>query len=77
MRSILEEAGLPFDELAGILMRNSHGLGLSAGDSELVRSAIGLLEGLLPEDSAQGGHSEGGRSLGMLRRRLELAEKTL
>lgn len=77
VRSILEEAGLPFDELAGILMRNSHGLGLSAGDSELVRSAIGLLEGLLPEDSAQGGHSEGGRSLGMLRRRLELAEKTL
>ena len=78
-------SGIDWEALAGILYRHQRGLSLTDTDRDMVQAAIEVLRSLVPDEPSQGAgesdqeqrdeknKAEQGRSLEMLRRRLELA----
>jgi len=85
VRSILQASGIDWEALAGIMYRYQRGLSLTNTDRDMVLAAIEVLRSLVPDEPSQGAgeseqeqrnealRAEQGRSLEMLRRRLELA----
>ena len=80
--ALLEAAGIDYDALAGVIARQSRGLPLTGEDRDLLTASIDALNGYLRPEPADGHSEEGagdggsaGRSVAVLRRRLELAEK--
>src|SRR5690606_41994240 len=85
VRSILQGSGIDWEALAAIMYRHQRGLSLTDTHRDMVLAAIEVLRSLVPDELSQGvGESEQeqrneelraeqGRSLEMLRRRLELA----
>ena len=84
VRAVFASAGIDWEALAAVITRSEHGLGLTATDQDMMRSSIDVLTHYLPAAPAQEGHpaGDGGDDqaqvrLTLLRRRLEVAEKTL
>lgn len=87
VRSILQASGIDWEALAGIMYRHQRGLSLTNTDRDMVLAAIEVLRSLVPDELSQGaGESdqeqrdeapkvEQGRSLEVLRRRLELVTR--
>ncbi len=85
VRSILQASGIDWEALAGIIYRHQRGLSLTNTDCDMVLAAIEVLRSLVPDEPSQGAgesdqeqrdeepKAEQGRSLEVLRRRLELA----
>jgi len=69
----LQEAGIDYDRLSAIIMRAHRGLPLSASDRDELEATIRLLQGYLPSEPPQAGHSD--RSV--LAMELEIAERAL
>ena len=85
VRNILQASGIDWEALAGIMYRHQRGLSLTNMDRDMVLAAIEMLRSLVPDEPSQGAgesdqeqrneesEAEQGRSLEVLRRRLELA----
>src|SRR5690606_41958730 len=85
VRTILQASGIDWEALAGIMYRHQRGLSLPNMDRDMVLAAIEMLRSLVPDEPSQGAgesdqeqrneesEAEQGRSLEVLRRRLELA----
>jgi len=69
----LEEAGIDYDRLSAIIMRAHRGLPLTASDRDELEATIRLLQGYLPPEPPQAGHSE--RSV--LELELEIAKRAI
>ena len=84
VRSIMTEAGIDFDALAGIMARVDHGLAISGDDTDIIDASLEVLRRYIPAEPSQGAHSDGGAGgelrqgppLSLLWRRLELASRT-
>src|SRR5690606_3344768 len=84
VRSILQASGIDWEALVGVMYRHQRGLDLTATDRDMVKTAIEVLRSLVPDEPSQGAgesdqeqrneepEAEQGRSLEVLRRRLEL-----
>ena len=84
VRSIFAEAGLDYEALSAAIVRAQRGIGLTNSDRDVIKTSIDILRSFIDVDEpGQGSHSSEpdkeqpqGR-LKLLRRRLELIEKTL
>lgn len=80
VRSVLVQAGIDFDALASLLARRAREIPIGDGDRELLRQSITVLNSYLAGAEPGETHSESesetqaGRSVLILRRRLELEE---
>ncbi|MFA5385778.1 MAG: HK97 family phage prohead protease, partial [Eubacteriales bacterium] len=80
VRDIITKSGINYDELSGLLFRAKQGLPLQRQDLDLINASIEVLRGYIPAppDGTNGGKGEenGAGRLLILRKRLELIEKT-
>lgn len=82
-RSLLSQAGIDYDRLAGIMLRSQRGIELQPADHDILKASIDLLRSFLPAEPDQADHSAEGpeaqppqaRRLSVLRKRLELIER--
>jgi HK97 family phage prohead protease len=84
VRSALAELGVDWDTVNAAVTRSQHGLELRQTDCEIIQGAIDALSRVLPGEPGQGPHSKGSHGeeeaqgrLAILRRRLDLAERSV
>jgi len=80
LRSIFQEVGLDYEKLSDTLSRLKRGLSVDQTDFDLIKNTVEVLNNFIPAppDGSEGGNGEeewAGR-LSILRKRLELIEKT-
>ncbi len=76
VRSVLEKAGIDFEALSKIIVRSQNGVALENSEKEVITETVKILNSFVP---VQESHTkeETGYLIGILRKRLELAEKTI
>lgn len=82
VREIFKNVGIDFEGLSDILIRAQRGLPLTTADRDLINVSVEVLRSYLPAESRQGPDPAANESklqgqLALLRRRLELLEKTI
>ncbi|MDD5006483.1 MAG: HK97 family phage prohead protease [Candidatus Omnitrophica bacterium] len=80
VRDIITKSGINYDELSGLIFRAKQGLPMQRQDLDLINASIEVLKGYIPAppDGTNGGKGEenGAGRLLILRKRLELIEKS-
>ena len=80
LRNVLRQVGIDYDKLSSILFRLKRGLACEKSDFDLINNTIEVLRGYIPAppDGTNGGKGEGNGAgrLTVLRKRLELIQKT-